>query len=245
MLKGINFLVMKELKDYFSSPLVYVLASLFSGIMGLIFYNYLISSNEITNLSIIDTILLPTFGAMNFLLMFIVPLLTMGQFSEEKKNQTLDLIMMSNLRPSAVIVGKFLSTFIVVFFLVALTFIFPIILGLSGFSDWGLIFTNYLAIYLSVMAYISVGLFASTLTENQIISVVVTFCILFALLLLVNMAQVTDNYIVGLIIQYFSIGFHHAHFSRGQLVSFNFIYYFSFVGFFFFLTHKSVEARRW
>lgn len=245
MLKAIKFLVIKELKDYFTSPLVYVIASLFSGLMGLIFYNYLVSSNEVTNLSIIDSILLPTFGAMNFLLMFIVPLLTMGQFSEEKKNQTLDLLMMSNMSGIDIILGKFISTFLVVFFLVGLTFIYPIILGASGFSDWGLVATNYLAIYLSVMAYISVGLFASTLSENQIISVVVTFCILFALLLLINMAQVTDNYIVGLIIQYFSIGYHHAHFSRGQIVSFNFVYYLSFVGFFFFLTHKSVEARKW
>ncbi|MDD0851567.1 ABC transporter permease [Halobacteriovorax sp. GB3] len=245
MLKGSMILMKKELSDYFSSPLIYIIAGVFSLIMGLLFYNFLVTNQELTNLSLANSILLPTFGAMNFLLMFIVPLLTMGHFAEESKNETLDLILRSDLSVVDIIIAKFLSTFFVVLFLVMLTLVFPIILSFSGYDQWAIVWTNYGAVLLSVCAYIAVGLFASSITENQIVSVVVSFSVLFAFLLLINMSSVTENYIVGMILQYFSIGFHHAHLSKGMVVSFNLVYYVSFVGFFSFLTYKSLDSRNW
>lgn len=245
MIKNIATLAKKEIKDAFTSPLVFVLAGFFSSIIGWLFFNYLMQSKQMTSQTMTQTVIVPIFGNINFLLMFICPLITMKSFSEEKKNHTLDLLLRSNLSEIQVILGKFISNTVTVLFVLAFTLIFPLILSFTGYNDWGVVFGCYLGVLLSVMSYIAVGIFCSSLTDNQIVASLLTFCILLGTMLLVISTNATDNYLMGLIIQYFAIAFHYEGFTRGLLRSYSFIYFFSLISFCFLLTLKSLQSRKW
>jgi ABC-2 type transport system permease protein len=245
MLARIKFLVFKELKDTFTSPMIYVLTALFCFIMGWLFFNYLVSAKELSSVNIKDAVLMPIFGNINFIFIFLSPLLSMKAFSEEKKLFTLDLLLSSNLSETEIIIGKFISTFLSALFLLVFTIVFPLVLSFSGFNDWGLIATSYMGISFSIMCYVAVGVFCSSLTDNQIISSVITFCILLGSMLLVVSVNATNNFIFGQMIQYLSIPFHYEAFTNGVLKSYSFVYYISFLVFYYLLTLKSLQSRKW
>jgi ABC-2 type transport system permease protein len=235
----------KELKDAFSSPLIYVLAGLFSLMMGWLFFNYLLQSKEMTTKTMTQWVIITIFGNINFIFIFLCPLITMRSFAEEKKQHTLDLLLRSELTEMQIILGKFISNILMIFFMLSLTFLFPLILAISGYSDWGVVGTSYLGIALSIMAYTSVGLFCSSLTDNQIVAALLTFCILLGSMLLVISVNATNNYIFALMIQYMTIPFHYEGFTKGLIRSYSIIYFLSFLSFFFLLTLKSLQSRKW
>ncbi|MBL6988366.1 MAG: ABC transporter permease [Bacteriovoracaceae bacterium] len=243
--KGVAILSIKELKDFFLSPLVYILTGCFSLLLGWLFFNYLILSKNHTALSLTNSVLRPIFGNMNFIFLFFAPIITMRSFAEEKKRHTIELLFLSNLSHLQIILGKFIGVFFVSLFMLSLTVLFPIILAFSGFTDWGIVTSSYLGIIFSIMCYLAVGLFTSSLTQNQIISAISGFAILLGLMLLVATGNATNNFIVTQIFQYISVAFHYEGFTRGAIRSFDIAYYLSFLSFFFFLTHKSLDSRNW
>ena len=244
-MKKVMILAKKEMKDSFSSPLIYVLAGLFSLMMGWLFFNYLLQSKEMTTTSMTQGVITPIFGNINFIFIFLCPLITMRSFAEEKKQFTLDLLLRSELTEMQIIFGKFISNTLMVFFMLSLTLLFPIILAFSGYSDWGVVWSSYLGIALSIMAYTSVGLFCSSLTDNQIVASLLTFCILLGSMLMVISVNATNNYLLALIIQYTTIPFHYEGFTKGLLRSYSFVYFLSYLSFFFLLTLKSLQSRKW
>lgn len=244
-LNGVMILAKKELKDAFSSPLIYVLTGLFSLMMGWLFFNYLLQSREMTSATMTQGVITPIFGNINFIFIFLSPLITMRSFAEEKKQKTLDLLLMSNLTEMQIVMGKYISNIIMAFFMLFLTLLFPVILAFSGYSDWGVVGSSYLGIIFSIMSYMSVGLFCSSLTDNQIVASLLTFCILLGSMLLVITVNATNNYLFALFIQYLTIPFHYEGFTRGLLRSYSFVYFFSFYFFFILLTKKSLEAKKW
>jgi ABC-2 type transport system permease protein len=244
-MNGVIVLAKKELKDSFASPLVYILGGLFCMTMGWLFFNYLVASKELTTQTLTNSILVPIFGNMNFVFVFLAPLLTMRLFSEERKLHTIELLLTSELSINHIIWGKFLSCALTIIFLLGLTFIFPIVLAFSGYSDWSIVITSYVGLFLSILCYLSVGLFSSSLTDNQIISALLTFSILLGIMLFVFTANATHNVLLGQIFQYLSVPFHFENFVRGGIRNYNFIYFFSFIGFFLFLTHISLGSRKW
>lgn len=244
-LHGLYLLTKKELKDIFSTPLIYVLSALFALIIGWLFFNYLLLSKDLTKLSIAQAVVNPIFGNMHFLFIFLAPLITMRVFAEEKKNQTLDLLFRSQLRPSQIVLTKIISSFAASMFMVSLTFIFPLILWLSGYKEVGVFFSSYLGLALTLICYMSVGVFASSLTENQILAAVISFCILLGIMLLVMSSNASSNPLVGQILSYLSVPYHYEPFIRGMIRSFDLVYIGSFVGFFVYLTSLSLESRNW
>lgn len=244
-IKKVMVLTKKELKDSFSSPLIYVLSGLFSLMMGWLFFNYLLQSKQMTTATMSQGVITPIFGNINFIFIFLCPLITMRSFAEEKKQHTLDLLLRSELSEMQIIWGKFLSNTALVLFMLSLTLLFSLILSFSGYSDWGVVWSSYLGIILSVMAYTVVGLFCSSLTDNQIVASLLTFCILLGSMLLVITVNATNNYLLALIVQYTTIPFHYEGFTRGLLRSYSVVYFISFYTFFFLLTLKSLQSRKW
>lgn len=246
-MRGIKILCLKELKELFSSPLIYILSALFCALMGWLFFNYLSASTHrtLTTTSLSDSVLIPIFGNMNFIFLFLAPLLTMKLFAEEDKSKTLDLLFLSDLRLVDIIIGKFLAAFIASIFILSTTFVFPLVLAWSGYTDWGTVFSSYAGICFSLACYLAVGLFASSLTENQIVAAMVSFCILLGIMLLVITAQATNNEIVSLLFQYMSTPYHFESFTRGSIRSYSLIYGLTFVSFFFYATYLSLNSRKW
>lgn len=238
-------LIKKELKDSFYSPLIYILTGLFCFMMGWLFFNYLMQAKTLTTVTMAQAVITPIFGNMNFIFIFLCPLLTMRTFAEERKQGTLDLLLLSKLSEMQIIIGKFISNAILVLFMLSFTLIFPLILHFSGYSDWGVIGSSYLGVILSVLAYLSVGLFCSSLTDNQIVASLLTFCILLGSMLMVITVNATNNYLLALMIQYLTVPFHYEGFVRGGVFSYSLVYFISYLGFFFLLTLKSLQARKW
>ncbi len=244
-LRKIGILVKKELKDAFSAPLIYILTALFCFMMGWLFFNYLLQAKQLTTATMTQAVITPIFGNINFIFVFLCPLLTMRSFAEEKKQSTLDLLLRSELSELQIILAKFISNMVLVFFMIAFTLLFPIILALSGYSDWGVVGSSYLGVLLSIMSYLAVGLFCSSLTDNQIVASLLTFCILLGSMLLVITTNASNNYLLSLMIQYLTVPFHYDGFTKGVLRSYSFVYFASYLGFFFLLTLKSLQSRKW
>ncbi len=242
---GIWILYKKEIKDNFYSPLVYILSALFCVLMGWLFFNYLIASKELTEQTLTQSILVPIFGNMNFIFLFICPLLTMRSFAEERKMHTLELLLTSRLGHFQIIAAKLLANFSMAAFMISITCIFPIVLAFSGYSHWSLVLSCYAGILLSVLCYLSVGIFASSLTENLVISALLSFCLLLGIMLFSLTGNATDNLILSQIFQYFAVPFHFESFVRGGIRSFNLVYLCSFIGFFTYLTGISLNSRKW
>lgn len=241
----VMILAKKELKDSFSSPLIYVLTGLFSLMMGWLFFNYLLQSKEMSTTTMTNVVITPIFGNINFIFVFLCPLITMKSFAEERKQHTLDLLLRSDLTEMQIILGKFISNVTMVLFMLSLTFLFPLILAFSGYSDWGVVGSSYMGIALSIMCYTAVGIFCSSLTDNQIVASLLTFCVLLGSMLLVISVNATNNYLLALIIQYLTIPFHYDGFTRGLVRSYSLVYFLSFLTFFFLLTLKSLQSRKW
>ncbi len=244
-LKGIGVICMKECRDSFSSPFVYILTAIFNGFVGFLFYNYLAAAKTITTYSLTGSVILPMFGVMNFLFLFIGPLLTMGHFTEEKKCGTLDLLFLSNLSDTQIILGKLISSTLIALFMIAFTLILPVILSFSGYNDWGMVVSNYLGLILTMLSTLALGQFCSSFGRNQIISVFISFTLLLFIFLLTMSASVTHNAIVSQILRYFSISFHAGIFAKGGLRSFSLMYFASFIGLFLYMTKVSLAARKW
>lgn len=203
-IRGIYFLTAKEVKDNFTSSLTYILAGLFVLLVGWFFFSYLLGAKQITNISLEKSILTPFFGNINLVLLFICPLLAMRQFSEEKKNKTLDLLLLSDLSPTQIIIGKFISSLVTLGFMLSFILLFPIFLYFSGYSNWPLFLNAFLGTFWIAACYLSVSLFSSSLTQHQVIAAIMSFCILLVLSLLIFTAYITDNFMIGKILQYIS-----------------------------------------
>jgi ABC-2 type transport system permease protein len=129
--------------------------------------------------------------------------------------------------------------------MISFTFVFPVILALSGYSDWGVVGSSYLGVLLSIMAYLSVGLFCSSLTDNQIVASLLTFCLLLGSMLMVITVNASNNYLLTQMVQYLTVPFHYEGFVKGAIRSYSFVYFLSYLAFFFLLTHRSLHARKW
>lgn len=244
-LSGIFSVIKKELKDSFNSPFIYIIGGLFSLLIGWLFFNYVIAAKDLTSLNITNAVLAPVFGNINLFFLFLAPLLTMGLITEERKNHTLELLFLSKLTSMQIVLAKFVAAVISVMFLLFFTLIFPSIIAISGYSDWGIVISTYLGFMFSTMCYLSVGLFASSLTDNQIVAAFLGFSILIFFMLLAVSANATNNWMLAQIAQYFSIAVHFETFVRGEVRSYDVIYFLSFIGFFLWLTKESLESRKW
>jgi len=242
----------KELKSYFKSPLAYVLAGLFALMTGWIFFNLLVSfADNIQQLSkntqydFINTVVIRLFGNLNFLLLFISPILTMKLFAEEKKDSTIDLYYASGIEDYQLVLGKYFASVTMAFFLIGTTVIFPIIMWMVKLNDISILFTGYLGLMLNVMCYLAIGLFASSITDNQAIAALVSFVFIMGFWLMSWAIQISSSYFVVEIIKYVTMVNHFELLVKGIVSTSSFVFYISFVFIWIFLTKKVIESRNW
>ncbi|GAJ14615.1 unnamed protein product, partial [marine sediment metagenome] len=188
-------------------------------------------------------------GAGGILLLLLASVLTMRLLAEERKMGTLELLLTAPVRDSEVIMGKFLGSLGILTAMLALTFYYPILLGVIpgiGFGDpeGGPIATGYLGLFLLGGASLAVGLFASSLTSNQLVAAVVAGGILCALWF-VGMAADLLPEALGEVINYVSLSYYFPDFMRGVIDTRGIIYYLSVTALFLFLAIRSLEHSRW
>ena len=245
----------KEMRLYFTSPVAWVVFTIFLLIAGYFFYSIfafftLASMQSAMNpqmgrdLNVTDSVMRPLFSNISVILLLLMPLVTMRLFAEERRSGTIELLLTYPVRDGAVLAGKYLAALGLYAIMIGLTLLYPGIVVYFARLEWGPILTGYLGLLLMGATFIAVGVFASSLTENQIVAAITTFGALLIFWILGWSADYAGG-TAGKVLQFLSILEHNDSFSKGVLDTKDVLYYLNFTVLALFLTLRSLEARRW
>ena len=251
-MNNILAIAQKELKSYFSTPIAYIVIGFFALLFGYFFYVMLVIFNQQSlqlggeggNVDINQQLIRPLFLNASVILLFVLPLVTMRTYSEEKRSGTIELLLTSPVTDVEIILGKFLGAITLYAAMLAVTVIHVGLLFSYGNPEWKVVVTGYLGLLLMGGCFISVGLLISSLTKNQIVSGMVTFAV-FLLLWVINWPASFVGPQTQSILNYLSITDHFDDFTKGILDTKHLVYYFSVMAFGLFLTARSVDTERW
>ena len=245
----------RDLGSFFNSPIFYVITTVFLIIYSYIFVNILsffsmqsMQSGQFQQmgiaLNINEMVIEPSFQNMAVVLLLIIPIVTMRSFAEEKKSKTFRLLLSSPVHLKEIIWGKFLACMIVITLMVLISSYSIGFLFMIGEPDIGPVLTGYLGILLTAGCYVSIGIFASSLTENQIVAAVITFG--FSLFMwVIGWGAQTANSTTGQVLQYLSVIEHMDRFLKGMIETSDLAYYLSFIIFGLFLCYRTLDSNRW
>ena len=227
----------RETKAYFLTPTAYVVGSMFLVLTG-IFFVFEVTSTfpEATVRGLVEWA--------SFFMVFLSPLLTMRLLAEEQKLGTLELLLTAPVRDWEVVVGKYLAALLTMVVTVTMTLYYVLLLYSFGDPDTGPVLSAYLGLVLYGAAALSVGLLASSLSSNQIVSAVVGTAVLLTLSFLDAVAQLVSG-IAREVLNGLSMDAHLVDFNRGVVDTSNIVYYLSIAAVFLFVTVRLVETRRW
>lgn len=228
----------KEFRSYFDSPVAYIYITFFLMLSSWLFLRgfFLVGQASMRGF----------FGILPWLLLFFVPAATMRLWAEEKKLGTIELLMTLPVKDHEVVLGKFLASFFFLTVTLALTFSLPILISVLGDPDGGAIWGGYIGAVLLGASFLAIGLFVSSLTENQIVAFIIGITLIFAFFI-VSEEFVLYNAPRPLvpILKFLGLGAHYDSIGRGVIDSRDVIYYLSVIGFFLFLNVRSIESRKW
>tara|TARA_B100001142_G_scaffold209832_1_gene207973 strand:+ start:359 stop:994 length:636 start_codon:yes stop_codon:yes gene_type:complete len=195
-------------------------------------------------LNINEMVIEPSFQNMAVVLLLIIPIVTMRSFAEEKKSKTFRLLLSSPVHLKEIIWGKFFACMIVITVMVLISSYSIGFLFMIGEPDIGPVLTGYLGILLTAGCYVSIGIFASSLTENQIVAAIITFG--FSLFMwVIGWGAQTANSTTGQVLQYLSVIEHMDRFLKGMIETSDLAYFLSFIIFGLFLCYRTLDSNRW
>jgi ABC-2 type transport system permease protein len=226
----------REIRTYFNSPVAYIVVPVFVIITGYLFFTQLFLEKQADMRGF--------FNIMPLLFMFMIPAITMRLLADEKSSGTLELLITMPVRDWEVVVGKFLAAMALLCTAIGLTLVFAITVKSLGPLDRGPAIGGYLGLVLMGGAYIAIGVMASALTRNSIVSFIVAFAISFALYLLGRLTQFLPQSLQKLV-AFLSIDGHFENIGRGVVDSRDVIYYLSVMTVCLLIATLSLESRRW
>ena len=227
----------KELRSFFTSPMAYIFLVVFALVNGYFFTNTFFLYNQSDMRAL--------FGIVPLVYLFFIPAVSMGLISREKSLGTIEIISTLPVRERDIVLGKYLAGLTLILVALLTTAVHYITLYNVGTTvDHGAVFTGYLGLALLGGVYTSVGVFASSLTENQVIAFIVGIAIVLAFFLMDKLLFFVPASMAG-IIQYLSTEFHLSNISRGVIDTRNLIYFGSVIGFFLSMTTRVLESRKW
>jgi ABC-2 type transport system permease protein len=244
----------KELKSYFASPIAYLVITCFALIWGYVFY---MSTTEFVRygfmaqmqgrnmpMNVNEQVIRPLLQFAATVGLFLIPMITMRLFAEEKKSGTIELLLTSPVRDWEIILGKWFGALLLYICVLAASGINIALLFAFGKPDWKPIVIGYVGLILQGGTLLAIGTFISTTTKNQIVAGGATF---FACLLLwlLSWSTAYDNSSYGQVFAYLSIVTHFEGFAKGVLDSKDVIFYLSMIFFSLFITSRSMESVRW
>ena len=253
-MSNILAIAQKELRAYFASPIAYVTIGFFALLygyfyaVGLAFFvrqsmqmgqfggGQAVNINQMMIRNVVQNV--------TILVLFLMPMVTMRTYAEEKRSGTIELLLTSPLTDFQIIMGKFLGALALWAVMLVVSLIHMGILFIYGNPEWKPLATTYLGLLLFGACFISVGLFISSLTKNQIVAGMVTFAV-FLFLWIINWIGSFSGPTVNSLTEYLSIINHFDDFSKGVIDTTHLIYYFSVITFGLFMTARSVDSERW
>ena len=230
----------KELRSYFSSPIGFVFIIFYLLVSNAFFFfvQDFFRQGQVT--------MRGYFAAMPWVFLFFVPAITMRLWAEEKKMGTIEVLLTMPMKEWEIVAGKFLAAFA----FLAITLLFSISIPASlmylGKPDFGVIIGSYVGALFLGSAYLAIGLYISSLTENQVVAFIISLAVIFVLLL-IGIAPVWLNALGSIVsvCEYVSLLSHFNNVTRGVIDSRDVIYYASVIVLFLYLNIKNIEARKW
>ncbi len=238
---------LKEINNFFSSLIGYIVVGVFLGILGLIMFVFPDTSLLNYNYATLDQL----FDIAPMVFVFLIPAVTMRSFAEENQTGTIELLATRPLTDLQIVLGKFFASLALVVFALLPTILYYITVyqlgSPKGNLDSGAIMGSYLGLIFLAAAFVAIGIFASSLTNNQIVGfILATFlcfllhwAFLFLSTLPIFVGRVDD------IVQMIGIDYHSASISRGVIDTRDVIYFLSVIGIFLAMTVTSLERRKW
>jgi ABC-2 type transport system permease protein len=237
-MQNIAAIFKKEFKTFFLSPIAYVFITVYLITTTFLFFQGFFLINQADMRGYFD--LLP------WVFLFFIPAITMRSWAEEKKVKTLELLLTWPVSDVEVVTGKFLASFALLAIVVLLSITIPVTIAIIGHPDAGQIVGQYLGALLMGAAYLAIGLWISSLTENQIVAFIVGVVVIFVLFIISTsfITMVLPSFLVPLF-TFLGLGSHFESINRGVIDSRDIIYYLSVIGFFLFLNVCSLGSRKW
>jgi ABC-2 type transport system permease protein len=247
----------KEVKSYFASPIAYIVIGFFVLLYGyfyaLTLQYFVRESMQMSqfgqggapSMNINERMIRPVLSNVTVVLLFVMPMITMRTYSEEKRSGTIELLLTSPLSDFQIIMGKFLGALGLYAVMLAVTLIHMAILFVYGAPEWKPLASAYLGLLLLGGCFLSLGLFISSLTKNQIVAGMMTFAVFLLFWVISWIASLSSGGMLSDVAAYLSIIDHFDDFAKGVLDTTHLIYYLSFITFSLFLTAKSVDTERW
>jgi ABC-2 type transport system permease protein len=244
----------KELTSYFRSPIAYGVMAFFALIAGYFFYASVIyfvrrgiessMMGQSFPMDMNEFVIRPFFSNVGVIALFLIPMITMRLFAEEKRTGTIELLLTSPIRDLEIILGKFIGAVALYTALLLISGLSMLMLFAYGKPDWKPIMVGYLGLLLQGAALLAIGTFISNCTKNQIVAGVAGFgiCIL---LWVLDWASSFGTTVLDKIISYMSVLQHFDSFSKGVLDTKDIVYYLSVIFIGLFLTARSMESLRW
>jgi gliding motility-associated transport system permease protein len=244
----------KELKSYFASPIAYLLIAVFALIFGYFFYvaTAIFVSRGIESqmsgrgmpMDVNEWVIRPLLMNVSVIGLFLIPMITMRLFAEEKRTGTIELLLTSPVRDLEIITAKWLAALTLYASVLGVSALNMTFLFVYGKPDWRPILVGYLGLLLQGGALLAVGTFISTTTKNQIIAGGGTFaaCLL---LWILDWVSAYETAAWAKVLSYMSVVTHFEPFSKGVLDSKDIVFYLSVIFFGLFLTARSMESLRW
>ncbi|MCK4882921.1 MAG: ABC transporter permease subunit [Candidatus Omnitrophica bacterium] len=226
----------KELAAYFKSPVAYIILFVTICVFNMFFFMIIDSNREAT--------LRDVFKVMEFLFVFIVPLLTMKTFAEEKASGTMEFLMTTPTRNTQIVFGKYLGSIIFFTLIIAMTSVYYFIIELFATPDRAAVLTGYLGVWLEGAMFIAIGLLISSLTQSQIVAAICSYIVLFLLYFSTSFTQYTHG-AVEEVVRYTATFSHAENFAAGLITTSDLTYYLSTIIFCLVLTRISIENRLW
>ena len=256
-MRNIWTIARKELNSYFRSPIAYIVITVFAIIFGYFFVSILslfvrqsllaaqyAEEGQAFHMNVNEMVIRPLFMNVSVVSLFLVPMITMRLFAEEKKTGTIELLMTSAITDVEMILGKFLAALLLYAVLLGLTLVYFLFLFRYGNPDWKPLAAGYLGLLLLGGCFMALGTLLSTVTRNQLVAGMLTFG-LFLMLWVIDWVNDYATGPIGQVASYLALTTHLENFAKGVLDLRDTVYYLSVIGLGLFLTVRSVESVRW
>lgn len=255
-MRNIVAICKRELLSFFVSPVAYFVITGFALLVGFFFFQGLALFNRLLSMApmmnfrpgqmpnLNEYVIQGLYQTMIVILVFMVPLLTMRTIAEEKRRGTFELLITSPLSVSEIVLGKFLGLSLVILIMLGITFIFPGLLMVYGNPEVAPIFSGFLGVVLCTLAFASIGMAASSFTENQIVAGISSMVALL-LLYVIQAPSETSGGAVAEVLRYLSPVAQVTDLVKGVVTVKSIVYFVSLTIFGLFLSQRALEAHRW
>lgn len=227
----------RELSSYFHSAIGYIVLAIFYGFSGLFFYLYCLYSNSSSMTNV--------FGNMFMVILFVIPIITMKSFSEERKQRTDQALFTSPVSIFKIVMGKFLGAFLLYAMCIGIFLIYAIIISMFVAPEWSIIFGTFVGILLLGAALIAIDIFISSLTESQVIAAVVGMAAGLFIYMLDNISSLVSIEFIKTFLTNISFLPHYTNFTNGIFGLSDLVFFSSVIVIFLFFTIRVFEKRRW